>query len=306
LAGCGQGPLQAAEPRHRAATTSALAGGRLLLTNLAGAERLAGAALEPGAGTRLPVIVRSATMRLETAAALNANFPPVFANAAVDVERGAADPQPPVRYWVTDGGAVDNRGLEMLLYALRHELKALPAGTRLPRLLVVVADASAHAEGYAQDRGFSSLAGAGSRYASLLNAELMRGIEALYAGHPGRLRFAYVYMPTLLRESGSFGTHWMLQPRIKVRRPAGVAEGPREAVVEGPQMVRLLRLLLAGGSAAGLDEAACTVLRWSAADAAFAKAWRDVRDALGAPAPAAACEAAAATPSRHSPKSPAP
>src|SRR5579872_770864 len=95
-------PLREFEPKYRQDRTSAdLAGGRLILTNLNLPKELAGKPLEPDVSHELPVILRGDDVRLETAAALNANFPPVFPNAAIDVDNQT-------RYWVTDGGAVDN------------------------------------------------------------------------------------------------------------------------------------------------------------------------------------------------------
>ncbi|WP_395702870.1 hypothetical protein [Aquabacterium sp.] len=262
-------PLQQLEPRYRARhTSSALAGGRLLLTNLALPPALVGQPLEPHVEQPLPIILRSPALRLEQAAALNANFPPVFSNAAIDVDERD-------RYWVTDGGAVDNRGMEMLLYALRLVLDSWPAGTPLPRLQVVVADASALSDGYSQDRGISSMAGAGSHYASHLNAELVAAIRQRYAATPGRFQFAYVMMPDLLRESGSFGTHWMLQGTIRVRH------GEDSRSISGPQAVQVIRALHTPGAEQGLDGAACTVLQWARADAGHSTGWAAVRAALG-------------------------
>ncbi len=261
--------LQQLEPRYRAAhTSSALAGGRLLLTNLALPPALVGRPLEPHVEQPLPIVLRSPALRLERAAALNANFPPVFSNAAIDVDERD-------RYWVTDGGAVDNRGMEMLLYALRLVLDGWPANTPLPRLHVVVADASALSEGYSQDRGISSMAGAGSHYASHLNAELVAAIRQRYAATPERFAFSYVMMPDLLRESGSFGTHWMLQGTIRVRH------GDESRTISGPQAVQVIRALHSPGAEQGLQADACTVLQWARSDEGHRAGWAAVRAAVG-------------------------
>src|SRR5207253_7556938 len=80
------GKLLDIEPHYRKHyTKSSLAGGRLLLTNLDLPRDLTVKPLEPGVRHTLPVILRSHDLRLETAAALNANFPPVFSNTAIDV-----------------------------------------------------------------------------------------------------------------------------------------------------------------------------------------------------------------------------
>ncbi|MFZ5550868.1 MAG: hypothetical protein ACOZJX_19375 [Pseudomonadota bacterium] len=265
-------PLHAVEPRYRSSLTrSTLAGGRLLLTNLALPPELVSQPLEPQVSHRLPVVLRSPQLTLAQAAALNANFPPVFSNAAIDVDDKT-------RYWVTDGGAVDNRGMEMLLYALRLQLGKLPAD-RLPKLHVIVADASALSDGYSQDRGVSSMAGAGSRFASHLNAELVTAIQSHYAAQPQRFKFSYVMMPDLLRESSSFGTHWMLQGTIRVRH------GDDTRTIGGRDMVQVIRALHSPGAERGLSAPACRVLAWSREDQGHQRGWQAVREALGGRAP---------------------
>lgn len=198
-------------------TKSDVAGGRLLLTNLSlrGAfpqVRLPFVPKEP-----LPVLIDDPHTRLEDAAALSANFPPVFSNAAVDV--GEQN-----RYWVTDGGAADNRGLEMLLFALREQAPACPAP---PEIHVVVVEASGVSEKFSQDRGIASAMGAGAQFAGQLNVELARQLPQVH--------FHMVAMPLALRTADSFGTHWMLQRYIAVKTKTG------EEVFEGTDVVRALR-----------------------------------------------------------------
>jgi hypothetical protein len=64
------------------------------------------------------------------------------------------------------------------------------------------------------------VAGAGTRFASLLNAELLDDLRKLYAARPERLRLSYLMMPDLLRESGSFGTLQTEGFSDKTARPA--------------------------------------------------------------------------------------
>jgi hypothetical protein len=181
---------------------SVLAGGRLILTNLAIRDAFAQATM-PYEQPELPVIVDDRDLSLVRASALNANFPPVFANAPVDVDEK-------YRYWVTDGGAADNRGAEMLLYALRKALQDRPA-LRHRKILVLIVDAGAAPGAFSPgDRGLGSAIGAGSQFAMHLVAELRRGM-------PDTVTFHYLPMPHLLRASGSFGTHWMLQENIAVK-----------------------------------------------------------------------------------------
>jgi predicted acylesterase/phospholipase RssA len=198
-------------------TKSDVAGGRLVLTNLALRGAFPRIDLPFVPREPLPVLVDDPATRLEDAAALSANFPPVFSNAAVDVGEQT-------RYWVTDGGAADNRGLEMLLFALRAEQAACPAP---PEIHVVVIEASGVSETFSQDRGIGSAMGAGAQFAGQLNIELARQL-------PG-VRFHMVAMPLALRTSGSFGTHWMLQPYIAVSTSSG------KEVFRGQDVVKALR-----------------------------------------------------------------
>ena len=273
-------PLHEDEQAHRKETKSTLAGGRLLLTNLAIPGSLTSRPLEPDATlAALPVVIRGSQLRLEEAAALNANFPPVFSNAALDVDDK-------VRYWLTDGGAVDNRGMEMMLYAVRLALDPLPEN-QLPRLHIIVADASAFSSVFEQDRGLSTMSGAGSRYASHLDAELVEAIRRKYANHRDRFDFSYVMMPDILRESGSFGTHWMLQDTIRMRHVDAKkcdAHGvPTESslTLSGRETVRLIRSMHSAQSGS-LSADACEVLRWANEDKGHRDGWAAVLKAIGA------------------------
>jgi len=166
-------------------------------------------------------------VRLTTAAALSANFPPVFANAAIDV----TCPTCKTRFWVTDGGASENRGIISLLYALRFalsqeldDLRANPgkAPRALPEIHIMVADASAEDTQFVQDRGINSALSASDNYASQLSLELTTQIDnlcnELNTRQPGassssgecRIHFHYLGMPDVLRVYGSVCTHWML------------------------------------------------------------------------------------------------
>jgi hypothetical protein len=108
-----QSDFPQAASRHRDQAKGTNAGGRLIFTNLRDASPFP----KIGAELHLPyVVIQDPKVRLNVAAALNANFPPVFSNAAVDLDNTS-------RYWVTDGGATDNRGLISLLLALKGALQ---------------------------------------------------------------------------------------------------------------------------------------------------------------------------------------
>jgi hypothetical protein len=264
-------PLSEAEHLFRKKMThSSLAGGRLIFTNLALKKYFVPSIEKIGGPSGLPIVLRDRVIPLENAAALNANFPPVFSNAAVDVDDQS-------RYWVTDGGAADNRGIEMLLYALRDALeiaiesKDFPKGG-LPKVMVVVVDASAFSDAFRQDRGISTLTGAATQYASLLVAEQLRSIQALYKQNEcpeSFFQFVYLPMPLCLRERGSFGTHWMLQPNIKVGSKSGDSR-----TLSGDDMIKLLRVL--HGQSIELSGDAQTVLNWAREDEAWSSGAREL------------------------------
>lgn len=266
---CSKLSLLEAERRFRSRTSCDVSGGRLILTNLAFGENFTPMIEESGGPAGLPVVVDESSTRLEVAAALNANFPPVFSNAAVDVGGKA-------RYWITDGGTVDNRGIEMLLYALRDALGDANGRARcgtLPKITVVVADASAFTNAYAQNRGVGTVSAAGNQFASQLVAEQLRSIRAMYEkdGHPDYFRFVYLPMPLRLRESGSFGTHWMLQPHIEVQSGGGDS---RPRWLSGEETLQLLRELHGTGQGSKLSANGRAVLGWVRQDKAWSRAAR--------------------------------
>lgn len=180
-------------------------------------------------------------LSLATSAALNANFPPVFSNAAVDIGRS--------RYWVTDGGAMDNRGLISLLYVLKEALagnsneqcgameiepgddQATLIGNKekdilhgksqfiYPDIHIIVADASAVTFDYSQKRGFGAILGSSLKLATGLIDELENEVKDEYCKiSPGnRIYIHELYMPLTLRARGGLGTHWMMPLMAKFK-----------------------------------------------------------------------------------------
>jgi hypothetical protein len=210
-------------------------GSRLVISNVIEAQQLKGIHEVSRDGLRYISLVHPDT-KLSTSAALNANFPPVFSNAAVDL-----DDQ---RYWVTDGGATDNRGVITLLYVLREALKAQlikqensraaklrsdgadstnvltdresnhAAGFVYPEIHIIVADASATTFDYSSKRGFGAVSGASRKLASGLIGELSENVQAIYGkihgqGKP-KIHFYNLAMPLPMRSRGGLGTHWMM------------------------------------------------------------------------------------------------
>ncbi len=105
----------ASKNRFRDCATKATAGSRLAVTNL---SSMTSQSVRTTGSWPLDfryAVVRDPAAPLAAAASLSANFPPIFSNAAVAFNDGDRTR----RYWVTDGGAVENRGIVSLLLGLR-------------------------------------------------------------------------------------------------------------------------------------------------------------------------------------------
>jgi hypothetical protein len=212
---CGSPPLEnSSRPRESALQ----AGGRLAITNLSSNFDMQPGRAVHGWPLDFPiVVVHAADVPLFPAASLSANFPPVFSNAGV-----ALDGRP---YWVTDGGAVENRGLIAILLALTEALEkiqAQAAGRHLADIRIIVADASAFQPDYKSDRGIGAKFGAAEQLANRLIKELFERVGKLHQTISGRgdgIRFVYLPMPAAMRAAGTFGTHWMMPPSVTLKDP---------------------------------------------------------------------------------------
>ncbi len=213
----------------RKLTDGSVAGGRLIFTNLADISVFSSQKTDQD----MPYVVIPAGS-LSTAGALNANFPPLFSNAAVDIESKH-------RYWVTDGGVVDNRGMISLLLALEGALAHRPEGaTNNPELWIILAEASAGSTTYTQDRGIGTSFGASAKIANKLIDRLRSSVEALY---PGTVRFFDLAMPEFLRIDGGLGTHWMLPRTIKIKnpQPEDAQTAPEEIEIDAIAVRQLIK-----------------------------------------------------------------
>jgi hypothetical protein len=177
---------------------------------------------------------------LTRAAALHANFPPVFTNAAVDVPVSdrVPDELDGVRYWVTDGGAVENRGVLSLLFALRAAVRQeidqrAGAGGPAPRFHVLVAEASGESTSYSSLPGLSSRFGAPAQLGSQLMKELQNEIQTAMEELGGKMDIHYLAMPGQLRVDGGLGTHWMLPGKIRLSAPEICSAEARERHLDG-------------------------------------------------------------------------
>jgi hypothetical protein len=242
-----------------------MGGGRLIFTNLADRDAFPPSGALPPADTelhipdvRLPyVVVQDRDVPVAGAAALNANFPPIFTNARVDVASETKDTACPERsYYVTDGGATENLGLVSALYALRAALRQLH-GQEVPEIHIVTIEASATAYDYAPDRGLNAATGGSKeRLTGGLTQELLNEVQDLAAPAGGGNRRVQVHdlaLPLAFRSRGGFGTHWMFPRSIVVENPrlaaplmgykrllAGwIANDPPNAVIDKTQLIDL-------------------------------------------------------------------
>lgn len=214
--------------KMRKCATIATAGSRLALTNIAAMTEESVSSITDGWNVDMDYSIHHDPMiPLPTAASLSANFPPVFSNAAVAFEHSGQMN----RYYVTDGGAVENRALISLLLALRASIIDQPVSdTPLPPIKILVADASAFSEGYKEDRGLGALGAAKAKIASKLIGELVREIDCAYRNlskesleegseTQAGVEIVYLPMPEVLRITSAFGTHWMMPGKIEIRDP---------------------------------------------------------------------------------------
>jgi len=202
-------------------TFQMLSGGRLVFTNLRDSGRF------PQRDSRIPDVrlpyhvMQANDVPLATAAALNANFPPVFPSARVRIADGAAGGCPARSYYVTDGGAVENLGLISALYALQSAIDRAPAG-RLRPIHIVLAEASAVTYDYGQDRGLSALGGSRERLAGGLTETLIKDVEDQLRTRDQaspKMEFYYLGLPLAFRARGGFGTHWMYAKEYHLNDP---------------------------------------------------------------------------------------
>jgi len=207
-----------------------LSGGRLIFTNLHDIEAF------PTRDSPLPdvrqpyVIVRDGSVPLAVAAALNANFPPVFPNARVRVavdrtDKTDKDGCDHRSYYVTDGGAQENLGLISALYALQGALARIPDGVAVRPIHLVIAEASAVSYDYSQDRGISvAFSGSRERLAGGLTNELLDRVQQQAQRLKSTLQLHYLGLPLAFRARGGFGTHWMYAKEFNLSDPRTRAE----------------------------------------------------------------------------------
>ncbi len=212
-----------------------ISGGRLIFTNLkdrsafpmAGGEVGVTQGDPPIPDVRLPyVVVNDPLVPLAAAAALNANFPPVFTNARVTIPSEAPDNECPMRsYYVTDGGATENLGLVSSLYALRRAVANIRKidAARIPQIHLVLLEASATTYDYTPDRGINAASGGSKeRLTGGLTLELLQEVSEMTKRTQPAASGVKVHdlaMPLAFRSRGGFGTNWMFPNSIEIANP---------------------------------------------------------------------------------------
>ena len=163
-------------------------------------------------------VIADERVKLTTAGALNANFPPVFFDAPVEIRTAEGTE----RYYITDGGATDNRGLISLLTVLRHTLQQLEAH-EIPEIHIVMAEASATGNDYDSELGLGTATSSAKEIvASGLINELLGDIRNMGEN----IHVTYLNMPAALRSRGGLGTHWMMPGTVKLTSPYTLVPDP--------------------------------------------------------------------------------
>lgn len=287
--------------RLRKSATDEAAGGRLAVTNLP--ARTIATQSDKVRGMEF-VVLDGADIDVARAAALSANFPPVFPNAAIDVYEEPGKLATARRYWVTDGGAVENRATVTLLRALLWtadrfcEPDGIGGGCRLPAripdLHIVVADASAASGTYGESLGLGSALTAGAQLGLQLEHDLVHALCTVYGRHHAKVYFHDLPMPTVLR-SGGIGTHWMLPGKMTFERPPTVEplEGePDEVELPAAEVERVVLDMHHPSGESGYSAGMITLRRWiiDDRDAPHDEKWSRILQELADPPPTNACE----------------
>jgi hypothetical protein len=253
-------PEQARRERGEPIRRSDRAGGRLILTNLPDPRAARDASLRPGTSDLRFITINDRQMSVARAAALSANFPPVFADAAIDERRSPKSPPcekiaeedrddvcKDVRYWVTDGGAVENRGAVTLYLAIQDALRGrapddpLASPDGLPDLHVVVADVSTAGGPYEEGVGLSAVQAAGGQMGLALEQQLLADLKTAYDDDgDGTVVVHELPMPPLLRDA--IRTHWMMPDDIALANPDRQAT-PKSETLSREEGITLVRSL---------------------------------------------------------------
>jgi hypothetical protein len=245
-------------------------GGRMIFTNVDHVPGL------PGDGvygensfsdaTRFHMmVVRAPDVRVTQAVTTTANFPAVFPNSDVWVTENARATEKSsktevAKYSISDGGALDNRGVLSLLYMLRGALKDMDP-KQVPEIHIVIADASAMSFDYSRDRGLAAAFSASSKLQladgliRTLMADICREISGgedtsvwtdSRTGCETKIQLHTLNMPTVFRSRGGIGTHWMMPAVAQLKDPRSPTKKGEKADVRCNDLIDTIMALHAG------------------------------------------------------------
>ena len=168
------------------------------------------------------VVLQDRNIELARAAALSANFPPVFPNARVDVAgwKHVDSPCDVRSYFVTDGGATENLSLVSTLLAIDSALQEMGPDDKVRDIDIVLAEASALSFDYTQDRGIGAATDQSKeRLTGRLTLELLKRIKEGLRGRGAKITVHDMSLPRVFRSRGGFGTHWEFPDSIHIEDP---------------------------------------------------------------------------------------
>lgn len=233
-------------------TDGANAGTRLVFTNIPSFTGESTKDMDPDYAADLRYICfGDPDIPIPAMASASANFPPVFSDIAIDEDGNT-------RYWVTDGGATDNRGLISLLLALRSMIdewgkSEIKNPATLPPMRILVADASAYGAGFSQDRGIGAASGAKRKIANKLISTLLKDVRRAYSEATGieevdkLITIHDLTLPKAIRSG--MGTHWMMPTMTTLKRSKWIpgAKDESKAVIPESEIIPLFETIFAAG-----------------------------------------------------------
>jgi hypothetical protein len=200
-------------------TTKENAGGRMVVTNLSTNYDDAPSTSRYGWNLDFPFkTVNTCNCSIYKAASWSANFPLVFTNNAFTVDSS--------KYWVTDGGVLDNRGIVSILIMLNESLNRIKRGLTdrsridLPAIRIVLADVSSVQIKYDNYRGFDAVMSVSEKLNNRLTKDMLVESNRLYSEITGKdsgVQIVNLPMPNSMRIEGTFGTHWMLPREVTLK-----------------------------------------------------------------------------------------
>jgi hypothetical protein len=267
------------------------AGRIVMITNLNLPGRTSGLSCSETSNSIFGRVIDGTGISIAKAAAASANFPPVFPDVMIDLGGST-------QVFVTDGGAVENRGiislLEVLENALREESERRgrqeASAEPLPEIHVIVADASLLERDYESQYGVGAVLAGSDMLGQELMAARWREIQAEYenlGGSKSKVTLHRLQMPLVFRSRGGIGTHGMMPKWVTFRDPRATrSDRAVDIQLTGDIVRRMVMGLTSSGSevpySANPQEAdrVLVLQNWIDHDP-FKPQWADLARALG-------------------------